>query len=134
MSARHEGGCRCGAVRLAAEGEALWRSWCHCVDCRKTTGAPASAFVGFRAEDMRFEGEAARTFREGPIERSFCGECGSPLSYRDDRLPGEIYVYLGVMDDPEAFPPTLHAFESQRLSFLHIADDLPRHDRFSIER
>ncbi|WP_274423512.1 GFA family protein [Chelativorans sp. YIM 93263] len=130
----YTGGCRCGAVRFTARAESIWRSYCHCDHCRKATGAPVAAFVGFPAAKVAFEGEAPRSFRAGPVERSFCGGCGSPLDYRDDRLPGEVYFNLGVMDEPERFAPKLHAFESCRLPFLRIDDDLPRFERFSIER
>lgn len=130
----YEGGCRCGAVRLTARADPIWRSYCHCDDCRKATGAPVTVFVGFAREVLAFEGEARCAFRSGSAERGFCGRCGSPLDYRDAELPGQIYVYLGVMDEPERFAPTLHAFESERLPFLHIKDDLPRFERFSVKR
>jgi hypothetical protein len=130
----HAGACRCGAVLFAADAEPFWRSYCHCRDCRRQTGAPVSVFLGWRDGEFRFDGEARKVHRVGRVERSFCGECGTPLDYRDDRLPGETYVYLGVMDEPEKFAPALHAFESRRLPWLHVADDLPRFESFSIER
>lgn len=130
----HTGSCRCAAVRFSASAAPFWRSYCHCRDCRKATGAPVSVFVGWRETECGFTGNARKIRRTGAIERSFCTECGAPLDYRDGRLPGEVYVYLGVLDAPENFPPVLHAFESRRLPFLHIADALPRFDGFSIER
>jgi len=110
------------------------RSYCHCRDCRKQTGAPVSVFLGWREEECRFEGDTRKVRRTGMIERSFCAECGTPCDYRDDRLPREVYVYLGVMDEPENFTPTIHGFESRRLPWLHIADQLPRCETFTIER
>lgn len=129
----HKGSCRCGAVRLKASAGPFWRSYCHCRDCRKQTGAPVTAFVGFRDDELAWAGEL-QSWRSGRVERSFCGICGSQIGYRDDDLPGETYLYLGFMDEQEAYPPTLHAFESRRLPFLNIADDLPRFAGFSIER
>ena len=116
MKALHAGRCRCGSVKFAARTEPFWHSYCHCNDCRRATG------------------DTRKVTRLGAVERSFCSECGSPLDYRDDRLPGEIYVYLGVLDSPEDFPPTLHAFDGQRLPFMRIANELPRYNRFSVER
>ena len=132
--AAHAGSCRCGAVRFSASAEPFWRSYCHCGDCRKQTGAPVSAFVGWREGECRFQGAARNVRRTGAIERSFCSDCGSPLDYRDDRLPGEVYVHLGLLDEPENFAPTPHAFESRRLAFLRISDGLPRFQEFSIRR
>lgn len=129
----HTGSCRCGAVRATASAEPFWRSYCHCRDCRKQTGAPMMSFVGFRNEELAWSG-SPQIWRSGRVERSFCGACGSQIGYRDDNLPGETYLYLGFMDAPENHPPTLHAFEARRLPFLHLADDLPRFPGFSIER
>ena len=131
--ALHAGVCRCGLISADMRAEPILRSYCHCRDCRKQTGAPVMAFVAFREQDVDWFG-TPKTFRSAGVERSFCEHCGSQIGYRDDKLPGEIYFSLGFMDDPEEYPPTLHAFEKRRLPFLHIDDDLPRFDGFSIER
>lgn len=91
------------------------------------------AFVGFKEDELTWFG-APQIWRSGGIERSFCGHCGSQIGYRDDLLPNEVYLSIGFMDKPEAYPPSLHAFEKRRLPFLHIDDDLPRFDGFSIQR
>jgi hypothetical protein len=130
----HAGSCRCGAVRFSASAEPFWRSYCHCGDCRKQSGAPVNAFVGWREGECTFAGEAPKVWRLGAVERSFCRVCGSQLDYRDDRLTGEVYVSLGLLDEPQDHPPALHAFESRRMPWLRIADDLPRYGGFSIER
>ncbi len=129
----HTGSCRCGAVRIEAHAEPFWRSYCHCEDCRRQSGAPVLAFVGFREPRVIWHGEP-REWRSGHAARSFCERCGSQIAYRDDRLPGEIYFVVGFMDDPEHFPPTLHAFWDRGMSFLHLEDDLPRHAGFSVKR
>lgn len=134
MSRTLQGGCRCGAVRVAARAEPFWCSWCHCSDCRKATGAPATVFVGFRDADLDIAGSSLAVHRNDPVERLFCRECGTPVGYRDSRLAGETYLYLGVMDRPGRFRPTRHAFVSERLPFVSIDDGLPRFERFSIER
>jgi len=129
----HTGSCRCGLIALDASAGPTFRSYCHCRDCRKQTGAPVMAFVGFRDEDLTWHGEP-KTWRAGGVTRSFCEHCGSQIGYRDERLPCEIYLSLGFMDDPENYPPTLHAFIERQLPFLHIEDDLPRYKGFSVER
>lgn len=133
MSKLHAGACRCGLISAEIGAEPLLRSYCHCRDCRKQTGAPVMAFVAFRDGAVTWFG-TPKTFRSGGVERSFCEHCGSQIGYRDDHLPGEIYFTLGFMDDPEHYPPMWHAFEQRRLPFLHIEDDLPRYDGFSVER
>lgn len=129
----HTATCRCGLISLEARNEPFLRSYCHCRDCRKQTGAPVMAFVGFRDSDLTWFGEP-QTYRFGGVERSFCARCGSQIGYRDDLLPGGIYLSLGFMDEPERYPPDLHAFTARQLPFLHMSDDLPRFEGFSTER
>lgn len=131
---RHSGGCRCGAVRFEARAEPHHVSFCHCVDCRRASGAPVSAFVGFRTDEASVRGEALRSFHNGPVARSFCGACGSPIAYMDERLGGHVYFMLGVMDRPEDFKPTLHAWVGQQLPFVHMPDGLPRLPGTSVPR
>ncbi|HEV7255061.1 MAG TPA: GFA family protein [Mesorhizobium sp.] len=130
----HAGGCRCGAVQFEASAEPHHVSFCHCVDCRRASGAPVSAFVGFRADEVKLEDEALRRFQNGPVARSFCGVCGSPIAYTDERLEGLVYFMLGVMDRPEHFTPTLHAWVDQQLPFVHMQDGLPRLPGTSVPR
>lgn len=80
---------------------------------------------------MTWQGEP-RHWRNGDVERWFCGTCGNQIGCMDDKLPGEIYLHVGFLDRPEVHPPTFHAFERSKLPFPEIHDDLPRHSGFSI--
>ena len=129
------GGCRCGRYRFASTAAPFWVSYCHCVDCRRATGAPVTAFAGFYDDQLTLQGEPAAVYRAGVhVERSFCAHCGAPLGYRDDRLADEHYYYIGTLDAPERFAPRLHSWTSERLAWLEIADDLPRHPGFGRAR
>ena len=130
----HTGGCRCGAVRFEASAAPHHVSYCHCGDCRRASGAPVSAFVGFLAAEVTLGGEALKTFVNGPVTRSFCGTCGSPISYVDARIADKIYFMLGVMDTPAYYKPTLHAHVREQLPFVHMPDNLPRYPKTSVPR
>jgi hypothetical protein len=130
----HTGGCRCGAVRFEASAEPFHISYCHCSDCRRATGAPVSAYVGFTAEQVAIDGRALKSYENGPVTRSFCGVCGSPLTYTDARLENQIYFMLGAFDMPAYFRPTRHAYVREQLPFLHMPDGLPRHLKSSVPR
>lgn len=134
MTTLHAGGCRCGAVRFEVSAEPNHRSYCHCGDCRRASGAPVSAFVGFPIDAVVFTGKGLKMFENGEVTRSFCGTCGSPIAYIDERLEDDIYFMLGAMDLPANFEPTLHAYASEQLPFLHIQDDLPRLPKSSVQR
>ena len=124
------GGCFCGAVRIRAEGEPLGVPYCHCNDCRKWSGAPVSVFVGYRAGQVEMVRGTPRAYESSPgVTRSFCGDCGASLFYEDERLLGEIYVAIGVFDEPGRFRPDAHSWASQRLVWLDIEDDLSRNEK-----
>lgn len=122
----HTGGCRCGAVRFQAASEPDHVSYCHCADCRRATGSPLTAFVGFPIASASIAGEALRQFENGPVVRSFCGTCGSPIAYVDARIGDHVYFMLGAMDSPKFYKPTLHAHVRSQLPFVHMPDGLPR--------
>ncbi len=60
------------------------------------------------------------------VKRTFCSSCGSPLTGRYDYLPDQVYVPVGLLDQANEFPPSVHAHEGGRLKWLHIDDDLER--------
>lgn len=130
----HTGGCRCGAIRFVASADPFYTSYCHCGDCRRASGAPVSAFVGFRAAEVRFKGSSGATYGKGSVSRSFCADCGAPIAYRDARLPDQIFFMLGAMDTPENFPPRVHGYVREQLPFFHLDDDLPRMDTNTVPR
>jgi hypothetical protein len=125
------GGCLCGAVRFSLAAEPLWSAYCQCESCRRTTASPVAAFVGFEEGGVQFLG-ARRIFCSSPgVERSHCASCGTPISYRSARWPGEIHLYTATLDDPAAYPPAFHSHWAEKLSWLVISDTLPKHDRES---
>lgn len=124
MSAeKHCGGCLCGAVRFEVTGAPKWTAYCHCNSCRKHTGAPVSAFAGFERDRVRFTKGALSTFSSSPgVKRGFCSTCGSSLTYEGERWPTEVHFHVGAFDLPQDFPPKGHAFEDERIPWLHLAD------------
>jgi hypothetical protein len=119
----HHGRCLCGAVRFTTTGPAKWTGYCHCESCRRQTGAPVSAYAGFEADRVRFEGAPIATFASSPgVTRSFCARCGTPLAYPGERWPGEIHLHVSGFDRPEDFAPTGHACAGERLAWLHITE------------
>jgi catechol 2,3-dioxygenase-like lactoylglutathione lyase family enzyme len=116
VSASHEGGCLCGAVRYRAEAAATHATLCHCASCRRASGAPAVAWVTFPRERFAFtRGEPARFASSPRVVRSFCSRCGTPLSYAHEGFPDGIDVTTASLDEPERCAPVDHTWVSQRL-------------------
>ena len=130
-----EGGCRCGAVAFRVREDPTVVVYCHCRDCRRSSGAPISLWVGYRSERVELTRGEPTVYESSPgVRRSFCATCGSPISFEDERLPREIYLPGGVFDDPEAFEPEAHDWVSRRLRWFDVSDRLLRHERSSILR
>ena len=131
MTNFREGGCQCGAIRYRAEGEPLLTALCHCSMCRRASAAPAVAWAMYRQEQVQFLKEQPATYASSAEAlRGFCARCGTHVSFTATFLPGLIDLTIGSLDSPETLPPTLHYWDSKRLPWLKIADDLPRFAEF----
>jgi len=49
------------------------------------------------------------------------------MAYASIRYPGEIHFYAASLLDPEQFEPNEHFHHGERLSWLNITDNLPKH-------
>ncbi|WP_414832842.1 GFA family protein [Afifella sp. YEN Y35] len=122
------GRCFCGAIRFEAKSEPLQVSWCHCRDCRRQTGAPAVVWAGFPSDLVVWHGTPKDRQSSPGVTRSFCADCGTPLTYRDSRLPGEIYIHAGLFDEADRLSPDRHAYVTAKLFWLHLDDTLAKYD------
>jgi len=127
-----EGGCLCGALRYRATGAARFATLCHCASCRRAAGAPAVAWVSFPADAFAFtSGEPVRFRSSPPVTRTFCGCCGTPLTYRSDAFPNVVDVTTASLDEPGRCAPLDHTFVSERLRWWRPE---PRWPEFSRSR
>lgn len=123
----HEGGCLCGAIRYRATSAPIRGVICHCPMCRRHSGAPALAFVHFRAADFAWlHGEPARWRSSPAAERGFCARCGSTLSMHERVLADRVQIAAGSLDAPERVRIDDHVWTRHQLPWLAIDDALPR--------
>ncbi|MGE0408101.1 MAG: GFA family protein [Amphiplicatus sp.] len=115
------GGCRCGAVRFEAKGAPKFVGNCHCEDCRRSTGAPFSTYVGYRDDAVRWKGASRTLYESSPgVRRGFCATCGAPLSYQGPKWAGETHLFLGDFDDPSGLVPTGDVFTTEALPWVAL--------------
>jgi hypothetical protein len=121
----HEGSCLCGAVRFKAEGDPVNVRVCHCRLCQKAMGGPFFARALFDQKALTIEGPTGRYPSSDHLERLFCQQCGTRLGAR--RKNGTMAsIALALFDDRNAFSPTEHIWVSEKVDWLHVADDLPQ--------
>ncbi len=128
----YEGGCLCGAIRYRATSPPVRGVICHCSMCRRHSGAPLLAFVHFPARDFTWvHGQPARFQSSEFAQRGFCPRCGSTLTMHEDVLADRVQVTVGSLDEPERVHIDDHVWTERQISWLHIADQLPRFTRSS---
>ena len=121
-----EGGCLCGSIRYRAYGPPSNATFCHCPTCRKAAGSPVVAWVTFAASSFSFvAGERTEYPSSSKVIRTFCGSCGTPLTYVHADFPSTVDVTTCSLDDPEPFAPADHTFFSHRLCWVYVNDHLP---------
>ena len=130
---RYVGGCLCGALRYEAVGEPIGQGHCYCADCRKASGSGFIPFMGFKAEAVRFTGEA-RQFRSkawngGEAVRNRCAACMSLVFGGEIGKSGSYTIYAGSLDDPSLFRPTLAIFAAGRPDWAIIPSGFEVFDR-----
>jgi len=123
-----KGHCFCGVVRYEAGGVPSQETYCHCSICRRTSGAPLVAWFTVPASEFRFVSGSPASFKSsGHGTRTFCPQCGTPLTFLSSRQPAKMDVTTCSLKHPEDLPPKDHTRASSRLPWVRLADDLPVH-------
>ncbi|NIP70164.1 MAG: hypothetical protein GTO04_13590, partial [Planctomycetales bacterium] len=79
---KNEGGCLCGAVRYIFGGQLDWSAHCHCRSCQKAAGAGFATWCAVKAENFKVTRGQIKICETSPgVERGFCGNCGTSLTY-----------------------------------------------------
>ncbi len=132
---RMTGGCMCGAVRYETTGDSFAVIHCHCRSCRKHTGAAVVTLAGFMADRVQFSGDARKIYQSSPgVGRAFCEKCGTPLTWEgiSSTRGGPIFeIHISTFDNPDVLVPSGHSFDSERIPWFDIADNLPRFEAFT---
>jgi len=128
----YSGQCQCGAIRYQLSGEPGSVALCHCIDCRRSSGAPVMAWAEFPEASLTvLHGEPKTINSSGTAMRSFCGNCGTGLFYRNAGiLPGLVEVQLATLDSAATLAPTLHIQTAERLPWMERVHELPAFERF----
>jgi hypothetical protein len=120
------GRCLCGKVRYLADAAPLWQMHCHCESCRRATASGFTSFFGIADGHWRWESDEPALYRSSPgVERRFCPQCGTQMSYRTTQAPGEMHFYAATLDDPGQYAPTAHDLADERLPWIVLCDGLP---------
>jgi len=114
-----KGGCFCGAIRYRITGPVLVSAQCHCEDCRKTIGATSVSWFTINEVDLHWvSGEPTRFASSAPVVRTFCGVCGTSLSYEHGARPGQVDITTATLDNPEKITPSKDIFCAEKIGWV----------------
>jgi hypothetical protein len=113
-------------VRYAVEGSLRDVSFCHCSQCRRSSGHFVAASACNPAHLRLLEDEGLRWYRSSSsAERGFCKHCGSSLFWRPAH-GGHISIMAGTLDVPTGLAAYEHIFVGSASDYYVIADGLPQ--------
>lgn len=124
------GRCECGAVAFSVSHLRATVTFCHCSQCRRTSGhqwaatrAPFASVVFTRNEGLKWYASS------DVAKRGFCNQCGSSLFYRMNEEDG-IGIAAGCIDTPNELIPGKHIFCADKGAYYGIADDAPQIQKY----
>ncbi len=128
MSTRRlSGKCFCGAVEYEVADAFEYSAYCHCSNCRRTTGSAFKPFAGIQSAKFKLIRGDTDLLVDGD-ERgndTHCKFCGS-LVFSLVRDGAYVHVPMGTLVDDPAIRPTKHIFVGSKAPWFEITDDLPQ--------
>jgi hypothetical protein len=131
MSTSLTGGCLCGGVRYRVDAAPTDLNDCHCVDCRRSSGAPYVTWGTVSCDKLQVtDGRLRQVLHAGRI-RSWAACCGTQLFFHTDAEADTVDVTIASLDDPAPFPPQCAIWTEDRLPWVRLDERLPAHPRGS---
>ncbi|CAF3764243.1 unnamed protein product [Rotaria sp. Silwood1] len=101
------GECLCGQITVSLTKEAFEATdktlVCRCKNCRQSSGSLGSINIIVPESAVKITGQPklyrdSNTTSGAPLQRAFCGNCGSPIYSASPNMPGIQAVKLGLFD------------------------------------
>jgi hypothetical protein len=137
MKTPFTGGCACGAIRYECTAKPKAMVECHCRDCQRAMGGPGFFAVVVPADAFKLTRGTLRYYfteseRMGLHRRSFCADCGSPLTGAENRdgTMGSIAITAASLDDPSEFHPQMHFWILDAQPWAKMDPAVPKFEKY----
>jgi hypothetical protein len=123
----YTGSCLCGEVRWRLSARPLAINACHCMDCKKTTGATNVVMLIAKSEAFSSTGKTdtyrkkADSGREMDIHR--CAKCGCRMFHHNLASSALVFITAGTLDDSSWAVPTSHIWVEKISPGVQIHED-----------
>jgi hypothetical protein len=98
---------------------------CHCIDCRRSAGAPYVTWGSVPREDLVLTKGGPRKIAHANRIRSFAACCGTHLFFEDTKDSDTIDVTIASLDDPTPFAPQKAIWLEDKLPWVTLDESLP---------
>lgn len=129
QTTRATGSCLCGAVKYEITGSIRKVVYCHCEQCRKTSGHFVAA-TAVDHVDLHITEDSGLTWFESSdvAKRGFCNRCGSSIFWRPAH--GKyMAVMAGAIDTPTKLSSREHIYTADASDYYEINDGLPQFEQ-----
>lgn len=122
------GSCLCGSVRYDVDGELRPVIYCHCEQCRKTSGHYVAATACKRRNLNILADNELRWFQSSAAaERGFCQRCGSSLFWKP-KEGDYVSIMAGSLARPTSLTASSHIYVHMASDYYAISDGLPQYE------
>jgi hypothetical protein len=119
------GGCLCGGARYELQEQPFGVVDCHCLDCRRSSGAPYVTWgIVHREKFKLLTGTLRRVPYAGRV-RAFAACCGTQILFEDTPDWPTVDVAIATLDDPKPFPPTKAIWVEDKLPWVALDPAIP---------
>ena len=125
------GQCLCGAIKYEIENAPAMTGICHCKNCQRQAGSAFSTLGGVPREEFAITEGTPKLYEDtaiasgNPVQRYFCGNCGSPIYSAISAQPDTIYLKTGTLDDTSNFEPQFHAWCDSKQNWVTLEEGVP---------
>src|SRR5438034_9694003 len=97
------GGCVCGGTRYVLKSRPLALVDCHCIDCRRSAGAPYVQWGSVPRQDLVVTKGEPRKIAYANRIRSFAACCCTHMLFDDSKDSATIDATIASIDDAAPF-------------------------------
>lgn len=125
-----KGSCECQGVMFELTGELRDVVFCHCSQCRKTSGHYWAATQVSKGKLNLIKATSLSWYDSSDkARRGFCSVCGSSMFYERKGID-KISVSAGSLEIPTSLDRMRHIYVASKGDYYDISDDLPQFEEY----